>query len=202
MVDDPVSLIDLGPTFLNILNLPVPEQMTGVDIKNILMSDKSGVVDPTKEFVVSGFEKHCEARVDSGGYPRRAIHTKDWTYILNYEPQRMPAGDKEVYIERWGNYGDIDPSRVKSYFLQEEDNPDFQYYFNLNFGRVPGEELYNKNSDSDMIHNLAFKKEYTEVVKELRKKLEDYLVETNDPRVNGATFWDDYHLDGPPPKKK
>ena len=200
VVDDPVSLIDLGPTFLNILGISVDEQMTGKNIEGILRSNKSGIVDATKEFVVSGFEKHCEARTDSLGYPRRAIHTKDWTYIVNYEPDRMPVGDKEVYIEQWGNYGDIDPSIVKSYFLKEESNPDFQNLFNLNFGKVPGEELYDKNTDSDMIHNLAYNEEYTDIVKELRGKLDDYLMKTNDPRINGATFWDQYYYDGPPPQ--
>jgi uncharacterized sulfatase len=202
VVDDPVSHIDLAPTFLNITGISTNAQMTGISIEGILNSDKSGIVDAAKEFVVSGFEKHCEARADSLGYPRRAIHTKDWTYIVNYEPDRMPMGDKEVYIEGWGNYGDIDPSIVKSYFLNEENNPDFRNLFNLNFGKVPGEELYNKITDSDMVNNLAYNEEYADVVSELRRKLEAYLVSTNDPRKDGATFWDFLYYDGPPPSNR
>ncbi len=79
--------------------------------------------------------------------------------------------------------------------MKEENNPDFQYYFDMNFGIVPSEELYDKRADPDMIANLAQDQRYAEITNSLRQKLNDYLVKTEDPRANGATFWDEYYLD-------
>jgi hypothetical protein len=53
-----------------------------------------------------------------------------------------------------------------------------------------------------MVYNLAYNEEYADVVKKLHGKLNDYLVKTNDPRIYGATFWDYYYYDGPPPLKR
>lgn len=202
IVNDPVSLTDLAPTFLENANLPVPEMMTGKSLNNLLFSDESGKIDEEREFVVSTFEVHTLARPDSLGYPRRALHTEEWTYIRNYEPGRYPAGNREVYIPRWDNYGDVDPSRIKTYFKENESRPDFKSLYELSFGKVPGEELFNKKNDPDMIDNLANDPEFEAKLKEFRVKLEKYLVENDDPRMKGLTPWDHYYLDTSPPAKK
>lgn len=202
VIDDPVSLTDLAPTFLEYANLPVPEMMTGRSLNNLLISDKSGKIDAKREFVVSSFEVHTLARPDSLGYPRRALHTDEWTYIRNYEPDRYPAGNRETYIPRWDNYGDVDPSAIKTYFKENESRPDFNPIYEMSFGKVPDEELFNKNNDPDMMNNLAGYPEFQSKLKELRIKLENYLIENEDPRMKGLSPWDHYYLDTSPPVKK
>ncbi len=197
VVEDPVSLIDLAPTFLELAGIDVPDQMTGRSLKKLLDSKDSGKIDKNRKFVVTTFEKHCSCREKQLGFPRRALHTDEWTYIKNYEPDRWPAGGPDVLIEGWGFYGDIDPSGIKSYFTDHKDEPEIKPLFDLGFGKVPGEELYNKKDDPDMINNLATKPEYQNKLNELRQDLENYLKATKDPRIYGESPWDDYNYDKP-----
>lgn len=195
MVSEPVSLIDLAPTFLDLSQVEIPEQMSGKSIQNLLFSDGDTSIDPGRNFVVTAFEKHTHCRPDALGFPRRAIHTREWTLILNYEAHRYPMGNLDVYIPNWDNLGDTDPGPLKSYYKEKMDQADFQYYWDLSFGKVPGEELFNKFEDPDMVHNLAGDPDYKNILEDLRNKLMDYLSETNDPRAKGLSPWDNYKLD-------
>jgi hypothetical protein len=60
---------------------------------------------------------------------------------------------------------------------------------------VEKEELYNHAEDSDMIHNLADNPDYRVVKRDLSKMLEDYMIQTRDPRAMGKSPWDEYRLD-------
>lgn len=199
VIADPVSLIDIAPTFLESAGLDVPEMMTGASLKNVLTSDSSRQVPQHREFVVSAMEKHCLARPGNLGFPRRALHSKDWTYIRNAEPNRYPAGHPETVIPDWGTYGDIDPSRVKTYFMLNQDDAQVRHLFSLGFGKVPSEELYDKRTDPDMTTNLATNPRHEETRATLRGKLDQYLKVHNDPRSKGLSPWDDYNLDRPFP---
>ena len=132
-------------------------------------------------------------------FPRRAFHSEEWTYIRNYEPVRDPAGAKDVLIPTWGVYGDIDPSLIKTYFMAHENDPRVRPYFLTGFGKVPPEELFHKTTDPHHVHDLAADPAYAEVLRDLREKLETYLVEHDDPRAKGLTPWDGYHFDKPFP---
>ena len=164
-------------------------------MNNLFTSNESGKIDDDRKFVVTTFEKHCACREKLLGFPRRALHTNEWVYIKNYEPDRWPAGGPDVLIPDWGFYGDIDPSGIKSYFTDHED--DIKALFDLNFGKVPGDELYNKKTDPDMINNLAVKPEYHNKLNQLRQNLELYLKDTKDPRAKGTSPWDNYNYDKP-----
>lgn len=201
LITNPVSLIDLGPTFLDLAGMKIPEQMTGRSMKNLLIRNESGFIEGEQEFVVSAFEKHVLARPDSLGFPRRAIHTEKWTYIINYEPDRYPMGTEEIHIPWWDNFGETDPSRTKEYFKENMHKPEFSKFWELGFGKVPAEELYQKKEDPDMLFNLAQNPEYAAIKASLRKKLGQYLMETSDPRARGLSPWDAYNLDKPVPPK-
>lgn len=197
VIDDPVSFIDFAPTFLEIAGIDIPDQMTGKSLTKLLFSDKSGTIDKNREFVVSAFEKHTSCRADQLGFPRRALHTKEWTYIRNYEANRWPFGDPNIFIDDWGFYGECDPGRTKHFMIDKQKESDIKPYFDICFGKVPVEELYNKNEDPDMIRNLANEPEYENKLQEFRLKLKNYLKETGDPRILGESPWDDYNLDKP-----
>lgn len=199
IVEDPVSLIDLAPTFLELAGLEPAPMMTGRSLKKLLFARESGVLDPDREFVVSAFEKHTLARPGLVGFPRRALHTKDWTYIVNYEPDRYPAGREDTLLPGWDIYGDIDPSGIKSFFLAKARFPDQQRLFELSFGKVPREELFRKKDDPDMVNNLAMNPNFENVLKTFRGQLNAYLKQTKDPRAQGLSPWDDYNYDRPFP---
>jgi hypothetical protein len=58
VVDDLVSP-RFGPHFFEIASVPVPERMTG-RMLGVLKSDKSGSVDPGREAVFIGRERHVD----------------------------------------------------------------------------------------------------------------------------------------------
>ena len=60
VVDDFVNLTDLAPTFLEAGGVAVPEVMTGRSLWPVLKSDRQGLVDPQRTFVVTGRERHVE----------------------------------------------------------------------------------------------------------------------------------------------
>jgi uncharacterized sulfatase len=70
-VDDPISFIDLAPTILEVTGtssdgmLPI----TGRSFLNILKSDRQGKVDPSREYVMAGRERHSSSRYRNWGYP-------------------------------------------------------------------------------------------------------------------------------------
>ena len=197
VVNDPISLIDMAPTFLDLAGIDIPDQMTGQSIKDIILSKRSGTVKASKEFVVSALEKHCDCRIDHLGYPRRAIHTEEWTFIINYEPDRFPMGGPDIFIPTWDILGDTDPGRLKEYYKANMDKPEFRHFYDLAFGKIPGEQLFNKIDDPDMVNNLASSPEFQDIKDNLRVMLEKYLVDTDDPRQLGESPWDNYRYDKP-----
>ncbi len=194
-VKDPVNLIDLAPSILELSHVQVPEQMTGQSMASLLLSNSSEFDAEKRDYVVSSFEKHTHCRPHELGFPRRAIHTEDWTYIVNYEPDRYPMGNFEIRIPNWDILGDTDPGPLKEYYILNREHPEFQYFYMLAFGKVDSEELYNQTEDPDMIHNLADSPDHFEIKESLRKQLEAYLTETGDPRAAGQSPWDEYRLD-------
>jgi N-sulfoglucosamine sulfohydrolase len=198
-ITTPVSLIDIAPTILEMADLDIPAAMTGRSLKRLLLSSNPEQVSLERDFVVSAFEKHTLARPEALGYPRRALHSSRWTYIRNYEPDRFPAGRADTLLPGWGIYGDIDPSIIKTFFMENQDDPEVFPFFQLGFGKVPSEELYDKVSDPDMTTNLLDDPLHQARLSQLRTQLEEYLTATHDPRMSGDSPWDDYNLDRPFP---
>ena len=94
MLDDLASLTDLAPTFLEIGGVKVPAVMTGRSLVPLLKSEKSGQVDPARNAVFIGHERHVEnARDGFLPYPQRAIRTHDFLFIRNFKPERWPLGE-------------------------------------------------------------------------------------------------------------
>ena len=98
-------MTDLAPTFLELGQTPIPDDMTGKSLLPILTSDKEGVVDPKRDHVLVGRERHVEsARPDFLPYPQRAIRTRDHLLIINFKPQRWPMGVAPGMAEPWPNF--------------------------------------------------------------------------------------------------
>ena len=171
-IDDFVSLIDLAPTFLEVSGVPIPEEMSGRSLTPLLNSSSEGMIDPTRNFVLSGRERHTHAREDNLGYPIRAIHTAKYNYIRNLHPERSPTG-----IE----YKDVDGSPSHSLMLSDMDSR----LSKLAYGQRPLEELYDKENDPECINNLATKPEYNPILEKLGTRLESELRKGGDPRILG-----------------
>lgn len=193
VVDDFVNLIDLAPTFLEAAGVEVPDCMTGRSLMNILLSDKAGRIDPTRDRVIMARERHDWCREAGVGYPSRAIRTHDFLYIRNYEPDRWPAGSPVLENFAEGLYGDCDRSPTKDYMMAHHDDPEIRPLYQLAFGKRPAEELYDLKRDPYQMNNVAYKTDYMAVKEQLASRLGAYLKETGDPRALGRKpLWDTY----------
>ena len=205
VVDDFVLLPDLAPTFLAAAGQELPEVMTGRNLIPILKSEKSGQVDPSRDSVIVGRERHvARARTDNLPYPQRAIRTKDFLYIRNFKPDRWPMGTaagfgrpdaplpstETLTNETFGAFGDLDASPTKAWIISHRNDPGIDRYFDIAFARRPAEELYDLARDPHQINNVAEAPEYATTRKQLSDRLLTVLKETGDPRVtgDGSTF--------------
>lgn len=189
-VTDFVSLIDLAPTFYEVAGITSPTDVTGRSLTNVLSDSKSGRVDASRDQIYFGKERHVPSQEapDMGGYPCRAIRTDDFLYIHNYRPDRWPAGTphylKAAFPGTW--YGDCDNGPTKTYMIQNKDKDDHhRQLYELSFGKLPAEELYDLRSDPDQLKNVAKQPMYRTVKQQLVEKLQKQLVATHDPRASG-----------------
>ena len=198
IVNDFVCLPDLAPTFLDAGGVPTPDVMTGRSLLPVLAAQKSGQVDPSRDHVIVGRERHVgDAREGSLPYPQRAIRTKDYLYIRNFEPTRFPMGDApgfgrpagdmgttgELTNDTFVAFGDLDASPTKAWLLKNRDRAEVEAMVQLTLGLRPEEELYAVGQDPDHLSNLSSDPNYASVKKELSEKLMKTLLETDDPRV-------------------
>ena len=164
----------------------------------LLSSQPTGQVDPTRDFVVTGRERHIgPARENFLPYPQRSLRTKDFIYIINFEPDRWPAGDPqgmddpdaEAYSYEdlsWNSivcYPDLDAGPTKAYFIQHRKEIDVEPLYQLGFGKRPREELYDLTKDPDYMRNVAQDKAYAEVRAQMEERLLKILREQEDPRL-------------------
>ena len=205
-VDDFVSFTDFAPTFMECAGLKPPGDMTGRSLVDVFASDKSGQVDPDRDFVLVGKERHCPAqeKPDMGGYPCRAIRTHEFLYIRNFRPDRWPAGtpnyQRATYTNAW--FGDCDNGPTKSYMVDNRDkDAAHRRLYDLAFAKRPAEELYDLKQDPEQLENVAADPKYAGVRKQLADRLTELLRATGDPRaVGGGEKFDEYPYLGGAPK--
>lgn len=221
VVDDFVCLPDLAPTFLEAAGLTPPAVMTAKSLMNLLMSDRSGQVDPTRDHVVTGRERHvAAARTGRLPYPQRAIRTADHLYIRNFRPERWPLGTAPGYGAPDGPmpspeqlrdstfvaFADTDASPTKAWIVTHRGDPEVAPFFTREFAPRPAEELYDLRKDPHQLRNVAAEPAYAEARQALADRLMGILKSTGDPRVagDGDTF-EKPPFAGPPspaPRKK
>ena len=190
-LDDFVSLTDLAPTFLELAGITLPADMTGRSLTGLLTSQQSGRIEPQRDFVLIGKERHVPGQEtpDMGGYPCRAIRTHQYLYIRNFEPDRWPAGtpnyDQAAIPGAW--LADCDNGPTKTYMWENRDKDDaHRRLYELSFGKRPAEELYDVEKDPEQLNNVAADPQYAEIRDKLAKQLTAELEKTGDPRVVGG----------------
>jgi len=192
IVDDLISLIDLAPTLLELCNLTEEDGMTGRSLVPLLTSEKDGIIDTTRNFILAGRERHTHARPDNAGYPARALRNRQYLYIRNMKPERWPMGDPPPLHQEKNRtdadlkpivhgYEDIDDSPTKDFMLDHADQ--WPALFSIAFGKRDTEELYDLAADPYCVEDLSDDKAYTVVLETLRRQLEDELRAQGDPRM-------------------
>lgn len=183
IINDFVSFIDLAPTILEAAGIDWQTSgmhpATGKSIMNMITSDKSGHIEPERNFVLVGKERHDTGRPKDVGYPIRGIYKDSMLYIKNYEIDRWPSGNPET------GYLNSDASPTKTAILNMRRNGEDKYFWKLNFGKRVSEELYNIKQDPYCMDNLARNKNFSTTKEALKLEMETKLTEQNDLRMQG-----------------
>ncbi len=97
VISDFVNLMDLAPTLLEAAGVAIPEGMTASSLWPVLTSTSDGQVEATRNFVVTGRERHVDtAREGCLPYPQRAIHNRDHHEDCNFRAgSRHPNGNPD-----------------------------------------------------------------------------------------------------------
>ncbi len=174
IVDDFINVRDLAPTILEVAGLDPDPAMTGKSLSRILASDRSGNVEPDRDHMLVGKERHSAGRPYNWGYPVRGIRTDRYLYKINHQPDRWPAGNPET------GFQNCDRSPTKELLVQAKGG-----FYELAFGKRPAEELFDLTDDPHCTINLAADPKRSQVKEQLRNELLDALREEGDPRTIG-----------------
>ncbi len=195
IVDDLISQIDLAPTFLQAAAVPVPAEMTGRSLLPLLWGKRNN----HRDHLLIGRERHAWVRRGGLGYPCRALRTKDFLYIRNFEPSRWPSGDPEGSEDHDppSPFGDIDDGPTKSYMMNHADESTKRLWQSA-VEKRPAEELYDLKNDPDEQHNAADDARFSEVKRRLANQMIVELAATGDPRAaGGGREWDSFEYYAP-----
>jgi arylsulfatase A-like enzyme len=191
VVNDYVSFIDFAPTFLEIAGVDWNQSgmapTTGRSLTDILFSTQEGLVDPARDHVLIGKERHDVGRPNDWGYPIRGIVKEDLLYLTNFKPQRWPAGNPET------GYLNTDGSPTKTEILERRTHPEDRKFWFWNFGKRPPEEMYHVQEDPMCMRNLAQRPSWRSKKQALREQMIEELKDQKDPRVLGeGDIFDEY----------
>lgn len=154
-----VSMIDLGPTMLNLAGIKVPEYMHGRAFLG------KGLTQP-RDYVY-GARDRMDERYDI----IRSVRDQRYRYIRNYEPfkayyqyMNTPEGGPTMKELRKLHAADKLPPAAELFMADHK----------------PAEELYDLEKDPHEINNLADDSKYADTLKRMRKAHEDWVIETRD----------------------
>jgi len=197
VIDDLVRIPDLAPTFMEVGGVKPPEGLYGRSLVSLLKSDKQGVVEADRDWVITGRERHvATAREENLPYPMRALRKPGFLYIRNFAPDRWPMGapfsatgtsspaPEELESSTYVAFPDMDASPTKAYVVLNRDKPEIKPVFDYAFGKRPAEELYDLSKDPDQMQNLAADPAYAAQKQKLADELMKRLRDAKDPRLD------------------
>ncbi|WP_020530670.1 sulfatase family protein [Flexithrix dorotheae] len=211
--EDLISSTDIFPTIVEATGIQPPDtiNLSGKSLLNIFESESEGIVDQERKAVYFARERHSSSRYNNAGYPQRAMRTKDFLFIRNFHPERYPAGSPQQIFDNGvtsklhgepdpktgeyiGAYTDIDACPSKDFLIANRENPEVAHFFHLTVDLWPEEMLFDIRTDPGCLTNLANNPEYKGIKANLRNQLDNYLIETKDPRMVGDNpeVWEGY----------
>jgi arylsulfatase A-like enzyme len=183
VVADYVSFIDFAPTFIELAGLEWEatgmQPSSGRSLTDILDSEQEGRVNPERDHVLIGKERHDIGRPNDWGYPIRGIVKEGMLYLHNFETARWPAGNPET------GYLNYDGSPTKTEVLETRTEASRSHYWRWSFGKRGQEELFDIAEDPECLANLANREEYRSLKESIKEQLYRELRKQGDPRMHG-----------------
>lgn len=158
--EDFVQEVDLLPTFLDLLDIELPENIDGCSFRKVL-EEKFG---SHRNYTFTQIDR----KASGPSVPMRSIITEDWCYIFNAwsDGKRVYFNNNEGRtMQSMNELAKIDTfaeSRVNLFRYRTE------------------EELYDMRSDKDCIHNLINDKSKGRLIGKLRRMMEKEMVAHRD----------------------
>jgi arylsulfatase A-like enzyme len=198
VIDDYVSFIDFAPTFLEVAGVDWKKSgmqpSPGRSLTDVFNSTKSGQINPQRDHVLIGKERHDIGRPHDWGYPIRGIVKDNVLYIENFETDRWPAGNPET------GYLNCDGSPTKTAVLESRKDarfvagrkppykpgPAMSWY--ECFGKRPREEMFNVADDIGCTKDLARNGDFRDKKAALKNQLYSELKAQGDPRMFGRGY--------------
>ena len=106
-VTDFVNFADFAPTILEAVGVKMPSRMSGRSFLDVLLSNRSGRIDLTRNFTVTGIEWHGE--FDPERRTARTIRTDQYSYIVRYDNDEDGSEGRPV-----------EPSAVELYDIKND----------------------------------------------------------------------------------
>jgi N-sulfoglucosamine sulfohydrolase len=161
MIDRIISFVDLVPTLLSIVGIPVAEYLQG----NAFLGDQK-TADPEYAYM---FRDRMDERYDMS----RAVRDKKFRYIKNYMPYR-PHGQHLEYL--W-----LAPS-IRSWEVAYKNGECNEKQSRFWLPKT-AEELYDSENDPWEVNNLASDPAYADVLQRMRNECTQWIL-----RVRDAAF--------------
>ncbi|MEQ8880355.1 MAG: sulfatase-like hydrolase/transferase [Cyclobacteriaceae bacterium] len=167
MVDRLISFVDLAPTLLSIVGIPIPDFMQG----DAFLGDQKSA-DPEYAFMFRG-------RMDERYDMSRAVRSQKYRYIRNYMPHRI-YGQHLNYLWRAPSIRSWEEA-----YLNGECNETQSIFWEPK----PSEELYDTENDPWEVNNLADDPKYAEVMKKMRKANQQWMLRIRDTGFVPEPSW-------------
>ena len=178
VVDDLVCLMDMAPSVLTLAGITPPDYMQGRPL--LVQSDAE-----KREFLVA-----MRNRLDTRTQFVRSIRDKRYRYMRHFFPHR-PYAPYETFLWEAPIY-----DRFQELALAGK-LEGAQAEYARRFKDI--EQLYDSQTDPEMIHNLADDPAHADALKQMRKRLHDWMIETRDlgliderllyERAKGRSLW-------------
>ena len=100
-------------------------------------------------------------------------------------------------------FGDVDTTRVKDFLLAHQSDPSQAAHIARIFGKRPAEEFYDLRNDPHQLTNIAGRADYTDALARHRQRVDRWMQETHDPRIDPAyDGWDAFPYYGKPSRRE
>jgi hypothetical protein len=151
----------------------------GRSLSDLFATSGGRRINPARDHVLIGQERHDVGRPHDWGYPIRGIVKNNVLYLRNYEPTRWPACNPET------GYLNCDGGPTKTVVLNGRTDPAQHRFWQLCFGKRPAEELYDLAHDADCLTNLTDDPQWQVTKQQLNEQMIGELKAQEDPRMFG-----------------
>jgi len=158
VVTSPVSFVDLAPTLLSLLGLPIPRYTQG----EAFLGSAAGK--PQK--YAFGMRNRMDERYDM----MRTVMDGRYHYIRNYSPHRI-WGQHGAFMWQARSYQDWETAHIAGTL-----NPAQERFWQ----KKVFEEFYDTQTDPDCVSNLIAEPDQQARISEMRAALDAHMIEVND----------------------